>query len=192
MTDEQIIQEYQAFVNSVNAGGKGEIAQGRFGDILDLINRQKAELSALYKIMNKQDDEISELYRKVASRENLEESFQKTTREFDKRLEKTVKSERREAIKEFADKINELLARYSHLHNNAENARQDIIEAVDGTDIEMQSVWDVFTLKNNEMVEYEKMSRLQENIETIANERLLREIEKDFRLLVKEMTDVDK
>ncbi len=43
MTDEQIIKEYQDFVNSVNQGGKGEIAQGRFGDILDIIIRQKAE-----------------------------------------------------------------------------------------------------------------------------------------------------
>lgn len=43
MTDEQIIKEYQDFVNSVKQGGKGEIAQGRFGDILDIINRQKAE-----------------------------------------------------------------------------------------------------------------------------------------------------
>ena len=94
-----------------------------------------------------------------------------------------------EAIKEFANKINELLARYSHLHTNAENARQDTIEAVDGTDIEMQSVWDVFTLKNNEMAEYEEMNRLQKNIEAIAEERLLKEIEKDFRLLVKEMTE---
>lgn len=43
MTDEQIIKEYQDFVNSVNQGEKGEIAQGRFGDILDIIIRQKAE-----------------------------------------------------------------------------------------------------------------------------------------------------
>ena len=49
MTDEQIIQEYQAFVNSVNSGEKGEIAQGRFGDILDLIIRQKAENERLKK-----------------------------------------------------------------------------------------------------------------------------------------------
>lgn len=95
-----------------------------------------------------------------------------------------------EAIKEFAEKINELLARYSHLHNNAENARRDTIEAADGTDIEMQSVWDVFTLKNNKMAEYEEMNGLQKNIEVIAEERLLKEIEKDFRLLVKEMTEV--
>lgn len=73
--------------------------------VLYLINRQKAELSALYKIMNKQDEEISELNRKVASRENLEESFLKTTKEFDKSLEKQVKLERREAIKEFAERL---------------------------------------------------------------------------------------
>ncbi len=74
-------------------------------DTIKLSNRQKAELSALYKIVNKQDEEISELNRKVASRENLEESFLKTTKEFDKRLEKTVKAERREAIKEFTERI---------------------------------------------------------------------------------------
>ena len=49
MTDEQIIQEYQAFVNSVNSGEKGEIAQGSFGDILNLIIRQKAENERLKK-----------------------------------------------------------------------------------------------------------------------------------------------
>ena len=97
-----------------------------------------------------------------------------------------------EIIKEFSDKINELLARYSHLHNNAENAMRDTIAAADGTVVEMQSVWDVFTLENNEMAEYEEMSRLQENIETIANERLLKEIEKDFRLLVKQMTKAER
>lgn len=74
-------------------------------DTIKLSNRQKAELSALYKIVNKQDEEISELNRKVASRENLEESFLKTTKEFDKRLEKIVKAERREAIKEFAERL---------------------------------------------------------------------------------------
>lgn len=105
---------------------------------------------------------------------------------YHKNAYKTAKSE---AIKEFADKINELLTRYSHLHDYADNARRDTIEAADGTDIEMQSVWDVFTLKNNEMSEYEEMNRLQKNIETIAEERLLKEIEKDFRLLVKEMTE---
>lgn len=47
MTDEQIIQEYQAFVNSVNSGGRGEIAQGRFGDILDIINRQKKSMNKI-------------------------------------------------------------------------------------------------------------------------------------------------
>ena len=44
----------------------------------------------------------------------------------------------------------------------------------------MQSVWDVHTLIANEMrSEPEEMNRLQDNIETIAKERLLKEIEKD-------------
>lgn len=137
-------------------------------DVYHLLNRQKAENERLKKrstlLLKKKCKDIN------------------TAR-------KIIKSE---AIKEFADKINELLACYSHLHDNAENANRDTIEATDGTDIEMQSVWDVFALQNNEMVEYEEMNRLQENIETIAEERLLRSIEKDFRLLVKEMTEKNK
>lgn len=92
-----------------------------------------------------------------------------------------------EAIKEFAEKITEIFMRYAHLHSYAESARKDFIEAADGAEIEMQSVWDVLTLKKYEMSEYEEMNRLQKNIEIIEKERLLTELENDFRLLVKEM-----
>lgn len=64
----------------------------------------------------------------------------------------------------------------------------DVIKHDDET-IEMQSVWDVHTLIKNEMSEYEEMYRLQDNIENIAKERLLKEIEKDLRLLIKEITE---
>lgn len=91
-------------------------------------------------------------------------------------------------IREFAKKVNELLERYSVIHENAEAATQDVIEC-DNEIIKMQSVWDVHTLIANEMgSEPEEMNRLQDNIENIANERLLKEIEKDFRLLTKEIT----
>lgn len=93
-----------------------------------------------------------------------------------------------DGIKEFAEKVNELLERYSVIHENAEAATQDVIEC-DNEIIEMQSVWDVHTLIKNEMSEYEEMYRLQDNIENIAKERLLKEIEKDLRLLIKEMTE---
>lgn len=170
MTDEQIIKNLKEITdNKIIRNTTCIISLSFLGEILDFINRQRAESERLQ-----------------SRNKFLEIEYKNMSNLFQTRIQTSTT----EAIKEFADKINELLARYSHLHNNAENARQDIIEAVDGTDIEMQSVWDVFTLKNNEMVEYEKMSRLQENIETIANERLLREIEKDFRLLVKEMTEV--
>lgn len=71
-------------------------------EILDLINRQKAEVEALYEINAKSDEEISELRKELLKRQNLEESFINSTKQFDKRLEKTVKLERAEAIKEFA------------------------------------------------------------------------------------------
>ena len=162
MTEEQIIK---AFEEMAEDNRMPIINQCICSDVLDLINRQKAEIERL-------KNKNTLLLKKKCKDINT--------------ARKIIKSE---AIKEFADKINELLTRYSHLHDYADNARRDIIEAADGTYIEMQSVWDVFTLKNNEMSEYEEMNRLQKNIETIAEERLLKEIEKDFRLLVKEMTE---
>lgn len=90
-------------------------------------------------------------------------------------------------IKEFAEKITEIFVRYAHLHNYAEKARTETIESAEGEEIEMQSVWDVLSLKKYGLAEYEEMSELQKNIEIIAKERLLTELEKDFRLLKKEM-----
>lgn len=173
MTDEQIMDSLKCCQDSLcTVCPNKNCTDDLFELALDLIKRQKAEIERMKKIIS-----------------YLVESIDCSRKEYNSLWQK-MQQAKLEAIKEFADKINELLARYSHLHNNAENARQDTIEAADGTDIEMQSVWDVFTLKNNEMAEYEEMNRLQKNIEVIAEERLLKEIEKDFRLLVKEMTEV--
>lgn len=96
-----------------------------------------------------------------------------------------------EAYKEVEDKITELFSRYAFLHSHADMARQDYIKADDGTEIEMQSVWDVFTLKKYGIADYDEMNRLQTNIELIEKGRLLNELEKDFRLLVKELVGED-
>lgn len=74
---------------------------------LDIINRQKAEIEALYQINAKSEKEIYELRKELLSKENLEESFKKSVKDFDKRLEKTVKLERAAAYKRFADKLKE-------------------------------------------------------------------------------------
>ena len=106
------------------------------------------------------------------------------------RLMQTVvklQTSKSEAIKEFAEKVTEIFKRYAHLHNHADQARRAEVEAADGTKIEMQSVWDVITLRKHGMAEYEEMSELQRNIEILEKDRLLTELEKDFRLLVKEM-----
>lgn len=122
-------------------------------DVIDLINRQKAEIERLQK------------HNSVVAHKHYDDG-----------------------IKEFAEKVNELLERYSVIHENAEDATQDVIEC-DNEIIEMQSVWDVHALIKNEMSEYEEMYRLQDNIENIAKERLFKEIEKDLRLLIKEMEE---
>jgi hypothetical protein len=73
------------------------------------------------------------------------------------------------------------------LHKNADKARHSTEEYADGTSMEMVSVWEVLSLKKWEMCDYETMNTLEDNIETIAKERLLTELEKDLRLLKKEL-----
>lgn len=128
-------------------------------DARDLINRQKAEI-----------EQLKEAY----------SVYEETT---------GLKKVRAEAIKEFAEKIDQLLNRYSNLHKYADKVRHSMEDYPDGTPVKMVSVWEVLSLKKWEMVEYETMSELQGNIETIAKEFLLSELEKDFHLLIKEMTE---
>lgn len=72
---------------------------------LDIMNRQKAEIEVLYQINAKSEKEIYELRKELLSKENLEESFKKSVKDFDKRLEKTVKLERVAAYKRFAERL---------------------------------------------------------------------------------------
>jgi DNA-binding ferritin-like protein len=104
--------------------------------------------------------------------------------EFRKQIKTAAKAE---SIKEFAERVDETLKRYSHLHKRAEKAMRSTEEYADGMPMEMVSVWEVLSLKKWEMADYENMTQLQDNIEDIAKARMLAEIEKDFRLLAKEM-----
>lgn len=85
---------------------------------LDIINRQKAEIEALYQINAKSEKEIYELRKELLSKENLEESFKKSVKDFDKRLEKTVKLERAAVYKKFADKLGEKCGIFTRLGDN--------------------------------------------------------------------------
>lgn len=160
-------------------------------EVVDRINRQKAEVELKEMDVNSLTSERDALQEMVS--EQKAEIERKTTEcerleiYMDELVKQELKQAKSEAIKEFADKITEVFLRYAHLHSYAEQARKDYIETVEGQDIEMQSVWDVITLQKNGIAEYEEMSRLQKNIETIEKERLLTELEKDFRLLLKEM-----
>ena len=157
---------------------------------IDLINRQKTrtlELQGDLKFVRGTVERLLELSdEQKAKIEQLKEAYsvyEETT---------GLKQVRAEAIREFAEKIDQLLNRYSNLHKYADKARHSTEEYPDGTPVEMVSVWEVLSLKKWEMVEYETMSELQGNIETIAKEFLLSELEKDFHLLIKEMTEVKK
>lgn len=169
MTDNDIIKALECCMyghgcEDCHYIGKGFCNDKLKRDALDLINRQQAESERLQKAIKVQDIMIEQQDYKI-------------------------KSAKSEAIKEFAEKIDQLFYRYAHILSHADCARKDYIEADDGTEIEMQSVWDVFTLKKYGIAEYEEMNRLQTNIELIEKGRLLAELKKDLRLLVKELTE---
>ncbi len=104
MTDDKIIKTLEEWsergMTFCNIG-MPEFAR----NILALIDRQKAEIEGLYKINKSSEEEIHELRTELLKRQNLEESFCRTINQFDKRLAKTVKAERAEAIKEFAERL---------------------------------------------------------------------------------------
>ena len=114
LTDEEVVKALECCKDcSINLNfeivQKIEDKNKEILELIDIINSLKAEIEKLEKentvfgeIIKKQDDEISALRKDLLKRENLEESFSKSVKQFDKRLEKTVKLERAEAIKEFA------------------------------------------------------------------------------------------
>lgn len=171
MTDEEIIKALECCTKHTKCMecsnlGNVDCMTKVMQNSLDLINRQKAEIERL--------------------RNTVKTDFLTVTEKL-KLSQSEIVELKSETIKEFAENITKIFVRYSHLHKYADQARTKTIESAEGYEIEMQSVWDVLSLKKYEMAEYEEMSELQKNIEIIAKERLLTELEKDFRLLVKEL-----
>lgn len=152
-----------------------EDPDGFSSDVLNYINSLKAKIQQL---------QVSTMV--CEQRDLIIENSKLITLNWGNPLVVAIKSE---AIREFAEKIDQLFDRYAHILSHADCARKDYIKTDDGTEIEMQSVWDVFRLEKHGIAEYEEMNRLQENIELIEKGRLLAELKKDFRLLVKEMTE---
>jgi hypothetical protein len=110
MTDEKNIKALEDYIKENEFEYFHSNMMGEYPLIkksLDIINRQKAEIEALYQINTKSEKEIYELRKELLSKENLEESFKKAVKDCDKRLEKTVKLERAAAYKRFADKLEE-------------------------------------------------------------------------------------
>ena len=110
MTDNEIIKALECLRGNAFDCGKcpycscypAPCEQQVAKDALSLINRQKEEIEALYRINAESEKEIYEIRKELLGKENLEESFKRSVRDFDKRLEKTVKLERVYAYKEFA------------------------------------------------------------------------------------------
>ena len=137
MTDNEIervsecLKGEKSLCNSCSYGARyPDCKKYAIRDILNLINRQKAEIERLNgenkafgEIIKKQDDEISVLRKDLLKREDLEKSFSKSVKQFDKKLAKTVKLERAEAYKEFAERLKETA--------NSRMYRKDVVYIVE-------------------------------------------------------------
>ena len=159
-------------------------------DILDLINRLEAEKEALIAGQETLQKALAEKQAEIETLKNVKKEndvLQNNISAMAVTMKNSARETRHEAYKEFAEKVDEILKRYAHLHKYAEKARHSTEEYADGTPMKMVSVWEVLSLKKWEMCDYETMSTLQDNIETIEKARLLSELEKDFMLLKKEM-----
>ena len=99
LTDEEVVKALECCKDCCCKQCDEEL---NFQEAIDLINRQKEEIEALYRINAESEKEIYEIRKELLGKENLEESFKRSVRDFDKRLEKTVKLERVYAYKEFA------------------------------------------------------------------------------------------
>ena len=157
---------------------------------LDLINRLEAEKEALIAGQETLQKALAEKQAEIETLKNVKKEndvLQNNISAMAVTMKNSARETRHEAYKEFAEKVDEILKRYAHLHKYAEKARHSTEEYADGTPMEMVSVWEVLSLKKWEMCDYETMSTLQDNIETIEKARLLSELEKDFMLLKKEM-----
>ena len=91
---------------------------------VDLVKRQKAKIEwlngenkAFGEIIKKQDDEIRALRKDLLKREDLEKNFSKEVKQFEKKLAKTVKLERAEAIKEFVERLKEEYRGFDETHH---------------------------------------------------------------------------
>ncbi len=85
-----------------------------------------------------------------------------------------------EVAREIFAEIEKQIARYSHIHRYADEARQCTEEYADGTPCEMVSVWEVISLHKNGWDDYETMNQLEDNIRNIAKSRILKEFESDI------------
>lgn len=135
-------------------------------DIIDLINRKNEKIEELEQKLRDEGEAILSINHQLLKTES-------------------------ETNKSFAQKVVELLNRYSNVHKNADEARYNSDEYPDGTTSEMTSVWEVQSLTKHGMADYETMAELQKNIEYIAQDRLLSELKKDFQLLIKEVVGAE-
>ena len=92
MTDEQIIKNLKEITdNKIIRNTTYIISLSFLGEILDLINRKKAEIESLKQIIYEDSNEIIELHRRIVFwQENLRSSKSEAIKEFAERLKNKI------------------------------------------------------------------------------------------------------
>ena len=97
----------------------------------------------------------------------------------------------KDTTKKAFEVLGKRLSMYSHLHKYAEEARKPSDTYFDDNEepLEMYSVWhtpELYRASKEMDMDYEAMSELQDNIDAIAKDKLLKEIEDDVKSIARD------
>lgn len=155
-------------------------------DIVDLLNQQDKEIKQVKENLSKFGNIISEQDRKIKELEQENLSLQEDSIRENQinvietvELEKDINKLKEENIKLKKQQLyfDLMLTRLQWLHKKANEYKEDKERFGLEDYLPLDSVWRVLDLQKNQCCKYEEMSELEEGIETIAQEELLREIE---------------
>lgn len=149
-------------------------------EVIDLLNHQNKRIKELENLNQKNQDyywseinKLDELYNKDLV-ERLEE------------VEQLKQSQKQLAIENYELKEEKLYSdllftRLQYIHQQANECKEEKERFGVSENMAVDSIWRVFDLQKHKCCEYEELSELENGIQSIAEDNLLRSIEHDLQ-----------
>ena len=145
-------------------------------------------------LLDKLEDKTNEYYKEKTIQSNidfetLKEKIKTTPYIFIQPKQNSKQNEISIYIEQLEEKKEKLyfellFTRLQWIHKKAEECREEKERFGGIEDMALDSVWRVLDLQKHECCEYEEMAELEEGIKTIAEDKLLRDIEHDLGVKV--------